>query len=171
MKTLIRVFICVVVVCVCASASPTHISGRVTYPNGAAAEYVRVQLWSDTISFRTETTTDKQGRYSFDGIPNSTFHLLIDLVGYQPIERTMDISMSGMAYEDIVLKPKPGTTPPAAALPATIDARVAAIPPEAKKEFEAGGKSMASNDAAGAAQHFQKAIALYPNYAEAYGAL
>src|SRR3954462_15856270 len=75
MKTLVRGFICVVAVCVCASASPTHISGRVTYPNGTAAEFVRVQLWSDMISFRTETNTDKQGKYSFDGVPNSTFHL------------------------------------------------------------------------------------------------
>src|SRR3954471_9648089 len=128
MKTFVRAFISVMIVCICASASPTHISGRVSYPNGAAAEFVRVQLWSDMISFRTEANTDKQGRYSFEGIPNSTFHLLIDLVGYQPIERTIDISMSGMAYEDIVLKPKAGTTPPVtAAVPATIDARVAAI--------------------------------------------
>src|SRR3954465_2071691 len=146
MKSLVRVLICALAVCTVASASPTHISGRVTYPNGAAAEFVRVQLWSDMISFRTESNTDKQGRYSFEGIPNRTFHLLIDLVGYQPIERTIDISMSGMAYEDIVLKPKPGTTPPAAAaLPATIDARIAAIPAEAKKEFEAGGKATSSN--------------------------
>src|SRR5256885_10724711 len=171
MKSLVRALIFALAVCTVASASPTHISGRVTYPNGAAAEYVRVQLWSDTISFRTESTTDKQGRYVFDGIPNSTFHLLIDLVGYQPIERTIDISMSGMAYEDIVLKPKPGTNPPAAALPATIDASIAAIPAEAKKEFEAGGKAMSTNDGAGAAQHYQKAIELYPNYAESYAAL
>src|SRR5438067_2099060 len=128
MKTLARIVICALAVCVTASASPTHISGRVTYPNGAAAEFVRVQLWSDTISFRTEANTDKQGRYVFEGVPNSTYHLLIDLVGYQPIERRIDISMSGMAYEDIVLKPKPGTTPPeTAAAPATIDARIAAI--------------------------------------------
>ncbi len=86
--------------------SPTHISGRVSYPNGASAEFVRVQLWSDMIAFRTETNTDKQGKYSFDGIPNSTYHLLIEHVGYQDVQRTVDISMSGMAYEDIVLKPE-----------------------------------------------------------------
>src|SRR3954469_9176625 len=145
MKTLVRAFICVVAVCICAAASPTHISGRVAYPNGAAAEFVRVQLWSDTISFRTETNTDKQGKYSFDGVPNSTYHLLIELVGYQAFQSNVDISMNGMAYEDVVLKPKPGTNPPEASAPASgaiLDARVAAITPDAKKEFEAGQQAM-----------------------------
>src|SRR3954454_22071868 len=100
MRKQVAVFMMVVAFAATASATGTYISGRVSYPNGAAAEFVRVQLWSDMISFRTEANTDKQGRYSFEGIPNSTFHLLIDLVGYQPIERTIDISMSGMAYED-----------------------------------------------------------------------
>src|SRR3954470_11406948 len=139
MKTILRLCACTLGLVIAAAASPTHISGRVSYPNGAPVEFVRVQLWSDMISFRTETSTDKQGKYSFDGIPNSTFHLLIELVGYQPIQRSIDISMSGMAYEDIVLKPKPGTNPPeTAAFPATIDARVAAIPADAKQEYGAG---------------------------------
>jgi tetratricopeptide (TPR) repeat protein len=172
MRKLLAVLVMMVAFAATASATGTYISGRVSYPNGAAAEFVRVQLWSDMIAFRTETNTDKQGKYIFQGVPNSTYHLLIEHVGYQDVQRNIDISMSGMAYEDIVLKPKPGTKPPdAAALPATIDARIAAITPDAKKEFDAGQKAMGSNDAAGAMQHFQKAVTLYPQYAEAYGAM
>src|SRR5438270_1052341 len=161
MKTIVRLSACIVALAIAAAASPTHVSGRVSYPNGAPAQVVRVQLWSDMISFRTETTTDKQGKYEFAGIPNSTYHLLIDLVGYQPYTSTVDISMSGMAYEDVVLKPKPGTNPSDASAPAAgsiLNARIAAITPEAKKEFDAGQQAMGSNDLAGSTQHFQKAI-------------
>src|SRR4051812_18894668 len=171
MRKQVAVFMMVVAFAATASATGTYISGRVSYPNGAAAEFVRVQLWSDMIAFRTETNTNKQGKYTFAGIPNSTYHLLIEHVGYQDVQRNIDISMSGMAYEDIVLKPKPGTNPPetsASAPGAVLNARVAAITPEAKKEFDAGQQAMGTNDLPGSAQHFQKAIALYPNYAEAY---
>jgi len=49
-----------------------------------------------------------------------------------------------------------------------LNARVAQIPPAARKEFEAGKRRMDAHDAAGSVPHFQKAIALYPQYAEAY---
>jgi tetratricopeptide (TPR) repeat protein len=76
-----------------------------------------------------------------------------------------------MAYEQITLKldkeaeAKP--VPPEGPSGST-NARIAQIPPAARKEFEAGKRRMDAHDAAGSVQHFQKAIALYPQYAEAY---
>src|SRR5260221_12570103 len=77
--------------------------GRVTYPNGAPVQYVRVQIYSDVVSYRTEGSTDVQGKFAFTGLPRSSMHLLIELVGYQPVERYADLSTTGMTNEDIVL--------------------------------------------------------------------
>src|SRR5207253_1304392 len=81
-----------------------------------------------------------------------------------------DISMSGRADELITLKSLPGTKLPGAeeGTATTIDARIAGITPEAKKEFDAGQKAVNANDFAGAIPHLQKAVELYPKYAEAY---
>ena len=49
-----------------------------------------------------------------------------------------------------------------------IDARIVAIPREASKEFETGHEAVKNNDFEGAIPHLQKAISLYPRYAEAY---
>jgi tetratricopeptide (TPR) repeat protein len=50
----------------------------------------------------------------------------------------------------------------------SLNARIAQITPEAHKEFDLGKESMQANDVPASLQHFQKAIDLYPNYAEAY---
>jgi Flp pilus assembly protein TadD len=49
-----------------------------------------------------------------------------------------------------------------------IDGRIAAIPPEAKTEFDAGKTAINADDFSGAVPHLQKAIQLYARYAEAY---
>src|ERR1700687_2466180 len=76
----------------------------------------------------------------------------------------------GRALELMTLRAMPGTTIPGSEPPhsSMIDARVAAIPAEAKKEFDAGQKAVNGNNFAGAIPHLQKAITLYPRYAEAY---
>jgi tetratricopeptide (TPR) repeat protein len=150
-----------------AAAWAGQIRGRVRYPNGAPASYVRVEIHGDAISYESQTTTDEQGKFLFDQIAKSTFRVTIDIAGFYSITRSEDISMSGMADEDMVLRPKEGTPlpePPSG----TIDARVAAIPKAASKEFETGQTAMDAKDLLGAIAHFQKAIDLYPRYAEAY---
>jgi Flp pilus assembly protein TadD len=74
------------------------------------------------------------------------------------------------ALENITLKAVPGTKVPGGDGPttSTVDARVAAIPPESKREFETGQKKVNNNDFTAAIPHFEKAISLYPKYAEAY---
>jgi tetratricopeptide (TPR) repeat protein len=148
-----------------------HITGQVRLENGQLADNVRVQLRSDTIAYQTETQTDRQGRFVFDGVPLTVFHLWIEFPGYRPYNTTIDISMSRMSYEGITLqrdRSKDVKEVPPEGPNAVVDARIAQIPPEAKSEFQAGQKSLDAKDGPGAITHFQKAIELFPNYAEAY---
>lgn len=147
------------------------IRGQVKYDNGTFADHVVIRLRSDMVAFQTEMQTDPQGKFNFDGLPLTTFHLTIEGQGFKPYESNIDISMSKMAYELITLRldkdPEAKAVPPGG--PAgELNVRVAQIPPKARKEFEAGQKRMQAQDAKGSVEHFQKAIELYPKYAEAY---
>ena len=147
------------------------IRGQVRFENGEYANRVVVRLRSDVVAYQTETQTDPEGKFSFDGLPLTTFHLIIEGQGFRTYASTLDISISKMAYEQITLHPakeagKNGVPPEGPA--GILNARIAEIPADARKEFEAGRKRMKAHDDAGSVQHFQKAIALYPDYAEAY---
>src|SRR3954468_7969744 len=148
-----------------------HITGQVRFDSGQVVDNARVQLRSDMIAYQNETVTDRQGRFTFDALPNTTYHLWIEFPGYRTYFTNIDISMSKMSYEGITLqrdRSKDVKEVPPEGPKATIDARVAQIPDEAKSEFQAGQKSLESKDGPGAIKHFQKAIDLFPNYAEAY---
>jgi tetratricopeptide (TPR) repeat protein len=147
------------------------IRGQVRYENQHPADHVIIRLRSDMVAYQTEMSTDDQGRFNFDGLPLTTFHLTIEGQGFKPYENLIDISMSKMAYELITLRlnkvPDANAVPPEGPKSA-INARIAQIPLAAQKEFDSGKQSMQAKDAPASLQHFQKAIDLYPNYAEAY---
>jgi tetratricopeptide (TPR) repeat protein len=115
--------------------------------------------------------TDDQGRFNFDGLPSTTFHLTIEGQGFRPYDSFIDISMSKMAYELITLRldrdPDAKAVPPEGPK-GSINARTAQIPPAARSEFHLGEERMQAHDSPGSIEHFQKAIAIYASYAEAY---
>jgi tetratricopeptide (TPR) repeat protein len=147
------------------------IRGQVRYDDQRPADHVIIRLRSDMVAYQTEMSTDPQGRFNFDGLPLTTFHLTIEGQGFKPYESHIDISMSKMAYELITLRlakePEAKAVPPEGPKGA-VDARTAQIPPSARKEFGLGEERMQAHDSPGSIEHFQKAIAIYANYAEAY---
>jgi Flp pilus assembly protein TadD len=148
------------------------IKGQVRYEDGRFAERIVVRLRSDKIAFQTEATTDTQGKFDFDGLSPSTYHLTIEGQGVRPYESVIDITMSKMSYEQITLKllrgPNPSAVPPEG--PGS-SLSVDAIPAGARKEFEQGQKALENKDADSGIKHFRKAIQLYGKYSEAYLAL
>jgi tetratricopeptide (TPR) repeat protein len=148
-----------------------HITGQVRFDTGQPVDNARVQLRSEMVAFQTETQTDRQGRFVFDGLPLTTFHLLIEFPGYHAYNTTIDISMSKMSYEDVTLRKdrsKDAKEVPPEGPTATVDARLAQMPPEAKTELDQGMKRSAARDLAGALEHYKKAVELFPSFAEAY---
>jgi tetratricopeptide (TPR) repeat protein len=171
MSRILRQFVLALVVCSSVTAWAGFIRGQVKYENGQPADHVVIRLRSDAVAFQTETQTDPQGKFNFDGLPLTTYHLTIEGQGFRPYTSNIDISMSKMAYELITLKldKEPDAKPvPPEGPSGLLNARITQIPPAARKEFEAGKRRMDAHDAAGSVQRFQKAIALYPQYAEAY---
>jgi Flp pilus assembly protein TadD len=148
--------------------SGTSFQGQVRYENNAPAQFVQVELWTDgESSWRTFATTDRAGKFH-TGAPCMVIQYKIEIPGFRPVWGRVDMSIKPCrGLELITLKATRGTTISSSGA-AVIDARVAAIPAEARREFEVGEKGVNGNDFAGAIPHLQKAISLYPRYAEAY---
>jgi len=151
--------------------SGSNFQGRIRYDNNRPAAFVRVELWSDgETTWRTFATTDRNGNF-YTGAPCMVVQYRVTQPGFSPVYGRVDISTHPCtALESITLRPLPGTTPPGGdpAPSGTVDARVAAIPDEAKAEFALAQHAIDKDDFAGAAPHLQKAIEFFPRYAEAY---
>ena len=151
------------------------IRGQVFDSNGKPADHLVVRLRSDKIDYMDEQTTDPRGRFSFDGLNPSTYVLSIEGQGFRPYSKFIDISMSKMSNELITLQPDhphdAKTVPPEGA-GATVNAQEAEVPAAARKEYEAGQKSVnEKHDPDGGVKHYRKAIQLYDKYSDAYLAL
>jgi tetratricopeptide (TPR) repeat protein len=146
----------------------SFVKGQLRFDDGQFAAHVVVRLRSDKIAFQDEVRTDDMGKFTFDGLPPSTYHLTIEGQGFRPYSSDIDITVSKMAFEQITLHLIKDPNAKQGAPSGSVNARIAQIPPKARKEFDAGQKSMQAQDVPGSMQHFQKAIELYPQYAEAY---
>src|ERR1700751_112502 len=149
----------------------SNFTGVVRYENNAPAQFVQVELWTDgEASWRTITNTDRMGKFHA-GTPCMVIQYKIDAAGYRSIYGRVDMSVKpSRVLEWVTLKVDPKSAAQKKEVPAAgvIDSRIAGIPAEAKVEFEAGQLNINSNDYSGAIPHLDKAISLYPRYAEAY---
>ena len=175
MLRLLRTFLLASAVLASTAAWAGFIRGQVFYSDGRPADHIAVRLRSDKIDYMDEQTTDPRGRFSFDGLNPSTYVLSIEGQGIRPFSKFIDISMSKMSTELITLQfdhpPDAKQVPPEGA-GATLDAQGAEVPAAARKEYEAGQKSVnEKHDADGGIKHYRKAIQLYDKYSAAYLAL
>ncbi len=156
------------------SASDTegvNFQGQVRYANNLAAQFVRVELWTDgETSWRAIISTDRLGKFH-TGAPCMVIQYKVEAPGFVAVRGRADISTKPCrALEEITLRPvrEPEISGDKVPRRNIVNARVAAITPEARKEFDAGYAAIKDNNFEGAIPHLEKAVELYPKYAEAY---
>jgi Flp pilus assembly protein TadD len=158
-----------------ASALPSwagFIRGQVRFDDGRVADHVVIRLRSDRIDFDTQTQTDIQGKFDFDGVPLNVFHLIIEGQGFRRFEEVIDISMSKMAYESITLHVDKDHLPPVPPEGPGGSLSADSVPAAARKEYDEGQKSVnEKRDAEGGIKHYRKAIQIYDKYTEAHLAM
>jgi len=153
------------------AAGVTTVSVRVTYKqNHRPAAGLRVQLVSPLGGMAAIRTTDGNGAATFDSVDSWRYQVQID---GSDIETTKsDVFEAGGSdggpyiteHVEVPLKGNIDANVPGPAL-------TEVVPEAAQKEFNLGSKEMDKKNWDGAKDHFQKAIAAFPKYAEAFNSL
>jgi tetratricopeptide (TPR) repeat protein len=133
---------------------------------------VIVDVESQSGGNAAQVITDSTGKFSVEGLDAAVYLVRVRFPGYDENLERVDLTITSSNYLDIQLKPKPGNAakPVAPEGPgAKIDARLAAVPDKARKEFDKGRECMEKGqDPGSCVDHFKKATKDYPKFADAY---
>ncbi len=142
---------------------------RVTLPDDrSAGDQIRVELVSDMGVPVGDMFTDSEGRVAFRVTSGGTYEVR---VSGSPIEgrttesvRIEDMDKSRTVYVRVKPHSDATATSTKSNAPPVTSAAELRIPADARKAFHKGMEAWQRNDYPKAAEHFEKAVALYPQY-------
>ena len=154
-----------------------QVNGQIRFAGSRApAEGVLVSIESFTGGLVSQIITDRTGKFSFSGLNPVQYEVRAHLPGYLDVRERVDLSTANTGYLNIELsvdRNAVGTVNRVPGgkhdllIPGVINT---AIPITAQDELAKGKSDLASNRSeasAAAAGHFEKAVAIYPDYLEA----
>lgn len=153
-------------------AQPGALSGQITGQvrfagtGGEPAFNVLVKCDSFNSGSCGQEMTDRSGRFRFSGLTPSQYIISIRVPGYIEQSQTVELLTTPSAYLQFQLK-SDGSTERAAAVSTVVDPNV---PPAARKEFDQAATAIATQKKEGleqAVKHLEKAVSMYPQFAQA----
>ena len=170
-------------ICVAQGSMPSHVTSveiivRVTFQNDRnAGDKIRLELVNDSGVPVGEGFTDSEGRAVFHVTMAGTYEVRASGTPIQgtSIERVRidDMDKSRTVY--VRATPSGEAAPPATATksnaPPVTSAAELKIPADARKAFHKGMEAWERNEYPKAAEQFEKAVAIYPEYDTAYNNL
>jgi tetratricopeptide (TPR) repeat protein len=153
-----------------------EIQVRVSFENDRpAGALLHLDLLNDIGISIQQSFTDSEGRASFHVNGFGSYRVKASGVGIEDaFSDVVDIDQQNDSRIVFIhIKPKPGaiqSRADSADTPVTSAAQLR-IPPEARKDFDKGVAAWQKKDYQKAAENFEKAIAVYPNYDTAYNNL
>lgn len=151
-----------------------EVSVRVTTQNDrAAGDQIRVELRNDSEVSVGETFTDSDGQASFHVVASGVYRVLasgthVEGTASESV-RIEDMDRSKTIY--VRVKPRSDATHTTATSKSNTSSVTSAaelrVPSEAKKAFHKGMEAWERNDYPKAAEQFEKAVAIYPQYESA----
>ena len=145
-----------------------QLDGQVRYAEGGRpAEFVLVRLEGFGAGVVSETTTDRNGKFRFAGIPAELYNVSVRVPGYREVQQQVDLRTQLTDYVQLQLVSDAiGST--SSTGPKTSGVVDANTPSNAVAEFEKGSTALLKdhNLAQGIA-HLEKAVAIYPKYSPA----
>jgi len=144
------------------------ISGNVRdNATGQAVNGVRVDLKREGVTVGSTVTTNNGG-FQFNSTPSGEYVLEVQADGYETAEQEVDITEAPADGVSIDLRRRPGGSP-AGSGGAVMSSHELSVPPKARDAYNKGIGLMRSNpDYKAAIAQFQRAIAIFPDYYEAY---
>ena len=153
------------------SAGISTVSVRVTYQqNHRPASGLRVELISPMGGMASIRTTDGNGGATFDGVGSGRYQVQVEGPNIETTKSDIFETGGSNGGPYITERIEVRLTQTASA-EATRSAIAPIIPEAARQEFNLGSKEMEKKHWEEAKDHFQKAIAAFPKYAEAFNSL
>lgn len=142
------------------------LSGRVLFAgdNHPAGE-ARVELRGVTRGFFTTAFTGGDGSFAFAGLPLDTYSVIIIAPGCATLRETVALTGGSVPVE---LHLSRNSLHAAGGSDGSVSVRELSIPGKARKAFEKGQKLHAAKELAASLSQFDRAIAAFPGYYEAY---
>jgi len=110
------------------------------------------------------------GNVSFPAVNGGSYYLEVTADNYETSRESAEVHAAVNNSFTARLHRKPGAAPESSP-GTTVSAASLSIPAGARKEFEEGQSWLRKNDTPKALKHFQRAIQLYPGFAQAYAML
>jgi len=145
------------------------IHGQIRFSEGGApAQNILVRLESyDGGGSLSEVFTDPSGKFRFSGLSPAQYIIRVHQSGFLDTQQHVDLQTSSNGYVMLQLVRENTRS----SSPGTASSINANVPPAAQKEFDKGLSSLGSTSkekTSEAAHHFERAIAIYPSFVEAY---
>jgi tetratricopeptide (TPR) repeat protein len=142
------------------------IRGRVTLPSGFAAEgYARITLRNQQ-SILSTLYTNSSGEFQIRNLSEGTYYVQAEVTGetFEPVMRKVELGRGLMVDLNLELREK--KDPSRGRLTKVVSAAELGqtVPAAAKKQYELGLKFVSKGDFQEAANHFQEALTIYPEY-------
>src|SRR5206468_10520897 len=109
--------------------------------------------------------TDSSGRFEMQGLTPGNYEIVLEEAGYEPTRANLELSAP---MQPVELHLRVINRPPRGSTDYTVSVRELKIPGRARAAFDKGLERLEKFDAAGGRTQFARAIAVFPEYYEAY---
>src|ERR1700732_503155 len=133
---------------------------------------VIVMVEATDSGYAGQAETDTSGKFELQGLAATSYVVTVRFPGYEEMSQEADLTVTPSTYLSFELYPKPSNAPPAVAPEgpdAHLNARMAAIPEKARKEFAAARDLWQKGEnPQRCIDHLNKALKFYPKFPAAY---
>ena len=150
-------------------SADTHnavIRGRVTLPSGFGAEgYARITLRNQQSTLST-LYTNNSGEFQIRNLSEGIYYVQAELSqsNFEPVVRRVELGRGLMVDLTLELREKKDVTPTRQGKVVSAAELRQAVPSAAKKQYALGLKFVSKGNFQQAANHFQEALSIYPEY-------
>jgi tetratricopeptide (TPR) repeat protein len=172
------IFLFIVVCTVCAQRNGPvgirhEISGRITYDvDNSPMQNVAIQLKTSAGQIVSTTYSSPSGNFNFDNLAAGDYVLIIELEGYERIERDARLTTIPSLTANIALHKTAGGRPEFGDVPAkgnAISARELSLPSKAQDALAKGRERLyQKHDPAGSLPFFRKVLEISPGFYDGY---
>jgi predicted Zn-dependent protease len=143
---------------------PVTVHGQVHYSSGAAADNVTVRLELFSGGIQAEAQTDRLGKFRFTNLAPAMYYVTVHMPGYLDAQQQVDLQTNITEYVMLQLVPDKSDSANNSTVTGVINV---SVPPKARAEFDLGRAAMLADKADEGIAHLEKAVQIFPGYAEA----